>query len=147
MSELLDSLKTYADSDCLPMHMPGHKRRMGEMGNPFFIDITEIDGFDDLHNAKGILKEAQQRAANVYHSEETHYLINGSTAGVLSAVSALVSFGGKILLARNSHKSAYHAALLRGLKIHYLYPQSIEKWGINGEMWITYFRKNQISKR
>ena len=45
MSELLDSLKTYADSDCLPMHMPGHKRRMGEMGNPFFIDITEIDGF------------------------------------------------------------------------------------------------------
>ncbi len=134
MSELLDSLKTYADSDCLPMHMPGHKRRMGEMGNPFFIDITEIDGFDDLHNAKGILKEAQQRAANVYHSEETHYLINGSTAGVLSAVSALVSFGGKILLARNSHKSAYHAALLRGLKIHYLYPQSIEKWGINGEI-------------
>ncbi len=134
MSELLDSLKTYADSDCLPMHMPGHKRRMGEMGNPFFIDITEVDGFDDLHNAKGILKEAQQRAANVYHSEETHYLINGSTAGVLSAVSALVSFGGKILLARNSHKSAYHAALLRGLKIHYLYPQSIEKWGINGEI-------------
>lgn len=132
MSELLDSLKTYADSDYLPMHMPGHKRRMGEMGNPFFIDITEIDGFDDLHNAKGILKEAQKRAADIYHAEETYYLINGSTAGVLSAVSGSVSFGGKILLARNSHKSAYHAALLRGLTVHYLYPQSIDRWGING---------------
>ena len=55
MSELLKKLETYADSDYLPMHMPGHKRRMGDLGNPFFIDITEIDGFDDLHHAEGIL--------------------------------------------------------------------------------------------
>ena len=39
MSELLKKLETYADSDYLPMHMPGHKRRMGDLGNPFFIDI------------------------------------------------------------------------------------------------------------
>ena len=87
MSELLESLKKYADSDHLPMHMPGHKRRMGEMGNPFFIDLTEIDGFDDLHHAKGLLKRAQQRAADIYHAEETHYLVNGSTGGILAAVS------------------------------------------------------------
>lgn len=132
MSELLESLKRYADSDHLPMHMPGHKRRMGEMGNPFFIDITEIDGFDDLHHAQGLLKNAQARAAHVYQAEETHYLVNGSTAGILSAVSGCTTFGGKLLLARNSHKSAYHAALLRGLSVHYLYPQSTGAWGING---------------
>lgn len=53
MSELLKKLETYADSDYLPMHMPGHKRRMGDLGNPFFIDITEIDGFDDRIQPKG----------------------------------------------------------------------------------------------
>ena len=36
MSKLAEQLKTYADSDYLPMHMPGHKRRMGDLGNPVF---------------------------------------------------------------------------------------------------------------
>ena len=132
MSKLFEQLKTYADSDYLPMHMPGHKRRMGDLGNPFFIDITEIGGFDNLHHAEGILLDAQRRAADLYHSEETHYLINGSTAGILSAISGCVSFGGKILLARNSHKSAYHAVMLKGLQAEYLYPQSLNEMGING---------------
>lgn len=132
MNGLFEKLKEYADSDYLPMHMPGHKRRMGEIGNPFFIDITEIGGFDNLHHAEGILLEAQKRAARLYHSEETHYLINGSTAGILSAVSGCTSFGGKILLARNSHKSAYHGVFLRGLQSRYIYPQSTGKMGING---------------
>lgn len=132
MSKLFEQLKTYADSDYLPMHMPGHKRRMGDIGNPFFIDITEIGGFDNLHHAEGILLEAQKRAADLYHSEETHYLINGSTAGILSAISGCTSFGGKILLARNSHKSAYHAVMLKGLCVEYLYPQSLDEMGING---------------
>lgn len=134
MNELLDSLKKYADSDHLPMHMPGHKRRMGEMKNPFFIDITEIDGFDDLHHAQDLLKRVQKKAADLYHAEETHYLINGSTAGILSAVSGCTSFGGRLLMARNCHKSVYHGALLRGLSVSYLYPQSTGEWGINGEI-------------
>lgn len=138
MGELLESLQNYADSDYLPMHMPGHKRRMHDMGtagNPYFIDITEIEGFDDLHHAKGILQKAQQRAADLYHSEETHYLVNGSTAGILSAVSGCTDFGGKILAARNSHKSVYHAILLRGLQTEYLYPQSMGNMGINGAVF------------
>lgn len=132
MSELFERLKKYADSDYLPMHMPGHKRRMGGVGNPFFVDITEIGGFDNLHHAEGILLEAQKRAAKLYHSEETHYLINGSTGGILSAISGCTRSGGKILLARNSHKSAYHAVMLRGLHVKYLYPQSLGDMGING---------------
>lgn len=132
MSELYKKLKTYADSDSLPMHMPGHKRRMGEIGNPFFIDVTEIDGFDDLHHAQGILKKTQERAAKLYGSSETHYLVNGSTAGILSAVSGCTSWGGEILIARNSHKSVYHGAFLKGLHINYIYPQSTGNMGING---------------
>ena len=63
MSELLKKLETYADSDYLPMHMPGHKRQIKDFGNPFEIDITEIHGFDNLHHAEGVLKEAQERLA------------------------------------------------------------------------------------
>ena len=134
MSELVKTLRNYADSDYLPMHMPGHKRRLGagEIGDPFFIDITEIEGTDNLHHAEGVLKYVQEQAAELYHSEETHYLVNGSTCGILTAISGCVSRGGTILLARNSHKSAYHGVMLRDLNVKYLYPQSTGDLGING---------------
>ena len=51
MGELTKKLKAYADSDLIPMHMPGHKRRLGELGNPYFLDMTEVEGLDDLHHA------------------------------------------------------------------------------------------------
>ena len=132
MGGLYDLLKKYAASDQLPMHMPGHKRRGGRIRDPYAIDITEIHGFDNLHRAEGILLEAQRRAANLYHSEETHYLINGSTAGILAAVSGCTDFGGRLLMARNCHRSVYHGVLLRGLEAVYLYPHSADCMGING---------------
>ena len=131
---LYRKLRAYGASDFYAFHMPGHKRLMGEFENPFQIDITEIDGFDDLHHpeANGVLSEAQSRAARVFGAEETHFLVNGSTAGILSAISGCTKYGGTILMARNCHRSAYHGAELRGSKTVYLYPQYIPELGING---------------
>ena len=89
---------------------------------PFAIDITEIDGFDDLHHAGGILKDAQERAARVYHAGETHFLINGSSVGILSAVAGVTRRGDTVLVARNCHKSVYHAIEMFGLNPVYLMP-------------------------
>ena len=99
--DLYNALISYSDSDAYPFHMPGHKRRLGSMPDPFSFDITEIDGFDNLHHAAGILARAQERAAQLYSSSETHFLVNGSTAGILSAISACVPAGGLLLMARN----------------------------------------------
>ncbi len=129
---LYDKLLQYQSSEMYPFHMPGHKRRKDDFANPFLIDITEIEGFDNLHHAEGILKDAQDRAAALYHSEETYFLVNGSTCGILAAVLACMTRGGKILMARNCHKAAYHAAYLRGLDIEYLYPEKEDIFGING---------------
>lgn len=68
---LAESLAAYADSDYYPFHMPGHKRRLTEMLPDFpealqraaRLDITEIDGFDNLHDPEGILKDAEEKAA------------------------------------------------------------------------------------
>ena len=132
MTTLYDALLAYGKSDVYPFHMPGHKRQVEDFENPFLIDITEIDGFDNLHHPEGILKEAQERAAEVYGSRSTYFLVNGSTCGILSAVSALVRPGGEIGLARNCHKASYHACYLGDLVIHSLYPQWEPKFGING---------------
>ena len=107
-----------------PFHMPGHKRRLeGDILSDISrIDITEIDGFDNLHDPQGIIREAQERASELYGAQESFFLINGSTCGILSAVAACVPRGGWLMMARNCHKSVYHAALLGGLKTAYLYP-------------------------
>ncbi len=132
MRKLYEQLKQYGESDVYPYHMPGHKRHAwGQLPEEIArIDITEIDGFDNLHQAEGILQELQERAAVLYGAEESFYLINGSSCGILSAVSAALPQGGHLLMARNCHKSAYHAAYLRNLTISYLYPWLIEEYDI-----------------
>ncbi len=134
---LLERLKGYGRSDFYPFHMPGHKRQWEEsfcekFTNPFSVDITEIDGFDNLHHPQGILKESMDWAANVYKSDRTYYLVNGSSCGILSAISGTVSRGGTILMSRNCHKSAFHGVFLNNLRAEYIYPQLIEEFGLQG---------------
>lgn len=131
---LYDHLVQYSSSGYYPMHMPGHKRNSDflSMQNPYTLDITEIEGFDNLHHPEGILDEGMQRAADLYGSEHTDYLVGGSTAGILAGIAACTKKGDKILVARNSHKSVYHAIYLNDLIPIYLYPQRESVFGING---------------
>lgn len=133
MEHLYDKLKKYAEMDYYPYHMPGHKRRMyGDMPRQIVeLDITEIDGFDNLHQPKEMIQDLQKKAAELYGADESFYLVGGSTSGILSAVSAALPDGGHILMARNCHKSAYHAVYLRNLTVSYLYPTVMEEYDIN----------------
>lgn len=125
---LYEKLDAYGKSDYYAFHMPGHKRNVNYMEEnlPFGIDITEIEGFDDLHHCEGILKDAQTRAASVYGAEETHFLVNGSTVGILSALAGCTRRGDEVLIARNCHKSVYHAVEIFGMKPVYIYPKKQE---------------------
>ena len=136
MERLYDKLKAYSESDFYAFHMPGHKRNKTLLGIelPYDLDITEIDGFDDLHHADGILKEEQERAARVFGAEESHFLVNGSTAGILSAVMGCTHRGDKILVARHCHKSIYHAIYMNGLVPRYVYPEFDISMHMNGEI-------------
>lgn len=103
--------------------MPGHKR------NPKFsitgsdIDVTEIDGLDNLHNPKDILLEVEQALQSIYKSEKSFMLVNGSTVGILAAIFSVCDDGDKIIIARNCHKSVYNACMLRHLRVVYLEPE------------------------
>ena len=49
------------------------RRRYPRLAGAAKLDITEIEGFDDLHAPKGILLEAQERAAAVFGADETFF--------------------------------------------------------------------------
>ena len=136
MASLYDKLIEYNKSDYYGFHMPGHKRNEKMFGTrlPYGIDITEIDGFDDLHHAETLIKDQEERAARLYKAEETHFLVNGSTVGILSDILGVTNRGDKILVARNCHKSVYNAMELNGLRPIYIYPEYEKDLQINGEV-------------
>lgn len=140
---LFEYLKEYSDSDFYPFHMPGHKRNAesGFLGEMYRYDFTEIEGFDNLHQPESIIRDAQMRAAELYHSEETYFLVNGSTAGLLSAVSAIAHRAGKLIIARNCHKAVYHAAFLNHMELYYVYPEVIKDYDLAGEITVSALEK------
>lgn len=137
---LFRTLSDFADSGAVPMHMPGHKRN--DLGIDFLerlgarYDITEIEGFDDLHHPKGILKEAMARAAELWGSDRCFFLVNGSTVGILAGIRAVQKCTGcgKIIMARNCHRSVYNAVELLKLEPEYIEPKVIRDFGFCGSI-------------
>lgn len=133
MTRLYDRLAMYSRGDYYPMHMPGHKRNKAllSMVNPYEIDITEIPGFDNLHEPQGILLELSNRISSLYKAEKSYPLINGSTGGILAGISAATNRGDAILVGRNCHKSVYNGIALKELTPIYLYPEYSTELSIN----------------
>ena len=109
--------------------MPGHKQRLSGM-HPLAADllgeaavradVSEMGGFDYLHAPQGAIATAQARASEVFGAERTFFLVNGSTGGNLSAVTAFAGDGDRVLMLRGSHRSVYTATALSGATPHYL---------------------------
>ncbi len=129
---LLKKLTEYSNT-VIPFHMPGHKRAFKKSPIPYSIDITEVNGFDNLHDMKGVLKDTAKLAEKIYGSIESFPLVNGSTCGILAGIYSLTRCNKNILIARNCHKSVYNAAEILGLNIHYVMPEICD-YGIFGKI-------------
>lgn len=134
---ILSGLTAYNTEGCYPWHMPGHKRRLNTIfpdivENPFSIDVTEVGDLDEFHDPHGIISEALNRAAEVYGSHKSYYLVNGSTCGIMAALSAVCRPGDKLIVARNCHKSVYNAIRLLQLRPIYIMPEWNEELGMFG---------------
>ncbi|MBQ8188346.1 MAG: aminotransferase class I/II-fold pyridoxal phosphate-dependent enzyme [Lachnospiraceae bacterium] len=131
MDKINETLNQIESGDLYPFHMPGHKRQMTQTiwKSVYSRDITEIDGCDNLHHAEGIIKEEQQYAAQLFGAEESYYLVNGSSCGVLAAICTVTEQQPmtKVLMCRNAHKSAYNGLMLSGAWADYLYPQKLKE--------------------
>ncbi len=121
--KLLEKLKNYKKKNVVSLHMPGHKGKKICKDLPYDLDITEIDGFDNLQNPKGILKDCLERASKVFSSYKTFYSINGGTCGCLSALATYCDLGDKIIVATNCHKSIYNFIEMFDLKAVYVTPK------------------------
>lgn len=77
LTPVWDFVRTYAKSNTVRFHMPGHKGRSILGCEPF--DLTEIAGADSLYEADGILTESEQTAAALFGAGCTLYSTEGSS--------------------------------------------------------------------
>ncbi len=137
-SDIFDLIGEYASSGALPMHMPGHKRNaamapyLEKLGAAY--DITEIDGFDNLHDAGGALRGAMLRASRLWGCRRSFFLVNGSTCGILAAVCAHAKRGDKVIAARNCHMSVYNALELSGAEPFFVAPPYERELGLHASL-------------
>lgn len=114
-----------ARRDWTGFHMPGHgygrafprnfRRSLARM------DVTEVPGMDDLNHPTGLLQEAQERLAALMCADRSFFLVNGSSIGILSMMTALCRPGDTLIVPRASHRAVYHGLVLGGISPVYLY--------------------------
>ncbi|WCK54610.1 aminotransferase class I/II-fold pyridoxal phosphate-dependent enzyme [Aneurinibacillus sp. Ricciae_BoGa-3] len=134
---LYEALELYKQKQNVSLHVPGHKD--GEVFEPesqalfapvLAIDATEVEGLDDLHHPSGVIREAQQLAADAFGADETFFLIGGSTVGNLAAALTICSPGDTVLVQRNAHKSVFNGLLLAGSRPVYITPDTEKETGV-----------------
>lgn len=128
-------LREYAKQDINVFHMPGHKLSRGipqELSSDVLqLDVTEVEGTDNLHYPEGIIKQAQELAAKAFGADRTFFLVNGSTCGIQAAIMSVCARGQKIIIGRDSHKSVVSGLILSGAEPVFVYPEYNCEFGIS----------------
>ena len=139
---LLDAIVDYTTNRPVYFKIPGHRYEKGISprwrqwtGDGIFrFDLTEAEGLDDLHEPEGVIREAQELAAEVFQAKKTYFLVNGTTCGNEAMVLASVKEGEKIMVARNAHKSVLMGLTLSGAVPVYLMPKQDPVTGLWGSL-------------
>ncbi|MBQ4105828.1 MAG: aminotransferase class V-fold PLP-dependent enzyme [Clostridia bacterium] len=128
---ICDFVKSYADSDALRLHMPGHKGK-SILGTEH-LDITEIQGADSLYEAKGIIRESEQNASRLFGCD-TYYSTEGSSLCIRAMLCLLHMYAEAesrkplILAGRNAHKTFLSACALLDFDVNWLYPADTDSY-------------------
>ena len=117
-------VRAYASSNPARFHMPGHKGA-GPLGCEA-LDITELDGADDLYAPTGIIAESERNASRLFGAR-TYYSAEGSSLAIRAMLRLALDApdpGGKrplVLAGRNAHRAFLSAAALLDFEVEWLH--------------------------
>lgn len=136
---LFSGLVEHAKRNPVQFHIPGHKKGAGIdpefrnfIGdNALSIDLINIGPLDDLHQPKGIIKKAQELAAEAFGADHTFFSVQGTSGAIMTMVMAVCGPDDKIIVPRNVHKSVMSAIVFSGAIPVFIHPEIDEQLGIS----------------
>ena len=134
---IYEALKAYKDKRIVSFDVPGHKQGRGNRDLTGFlgeaclsVDVNSMKPLDNLSNPVGVIKEAEELAADAFGAANVFFMVNGTSSAVQAMVLSSVGRGDKIIMPRNVHRSAINALILSGAIPVYVNP------GINARLGI-----------
>jgi arginine decarboxylase len=141
-----DALKNYVWMAKDQWHTPGHSSGESLRGSPWVNDFYEFMGehvfdadlsvsvpmLDSLMEPRGVIAEAQAKAAKAFGARRTFFATNGTSTANKVIFQTLLAPGEKLLLDRNCHKSVHHGVVLSGANPVYLDSALNRKYGLYG---------------
>lgn len=135
---LFSHLVEHSRARPLQFHIPGHKCGRGMdpefrafMGDDALsIDLINIAPLDDFHRPRGIIREAEELAAEAFGAEHTFFSVQGTSGAIMAMVMAVCQPGEKMIVPRNVHRSVISALMLSGAVPVFLQPEIDRQMGI-----------------
>ncbi|MBD8068455.1 aminotransferase class I/II-fold pyridoxal phosphate-dependent enzyme [Bacillus sp. PS06] len=136
---LFTGLVEHAKKNPVQFHIPGHKKGSGIdpefrefIGdNALSIDLINIGPLDDLHQPKGMIKQAQELAAEAFGADHTFFSVQGTSGAIMTMVMTVCGPGDKIIVPRNVHKSVMSAIVFSGATPIFIHPDIDNELGIS----------------
>ncbi|MFL6555846.1 MAG: aminotransferase class I/II-fold pyridoxal phosphate-dependent enzyme, partial [Bacillus sp. (in: firmicutes)] len=136
---LFSGLLAHSKKNPIQFHIPGHKKGAGIdpefrnfIGdNALSIDLINIGPLDDLHQPKGIIKQAQDLAAEAFGADRTFFSVQGTSGAIIAMIMAVCGPDDKIIVPRNVHKSIMSAIVFSGAIPVFIQPEIDKELGIS----------------
>ncbi|WP_096199194.1 aminotransferase class I/II-fold pyridoxal phosphate-dependent enzyme [Bacillus sp. FJAT-45350] len=139
LTPLFTGVVEHAKKNPIQFHIPGHKKGQGMdpsfrnfIGeNALSIDLINIGPLDDLHHPHGIIKEAQELAAEAFGADHTFFSVQGTSGAIMTMIMSVCGPGDKIIVPRNVHKSIMSAIIFSGATPIFIHPEIDKDLGIS----------------
>lgn len=140
---IVEALINSYEKQSYHFHIPGHTRGQGVynqfkefMGDKFFkCDMTdEFDGIGTLNPPSGPIKRAEELCAELFNTQKSLFLLNGSTVGNIAIAMALSLQGKKVIINRNCHRSVLTGLIVSGAEPLWVIPEKLDEWSLWGRI-------------
>lgn len=134
----VDAAMRYRATGYTPFHTPGHKLGKGApaklrefMGDTALgVDLAMAGAVEDTRESTGLIRLAEDYAAEAWGSDRAWFLVNGSSSGVHALLLALGGPGETVIVPRNAHKSLLAGLIFTGSMPLYMEPAIDPWWGL-----------------
>lgn len=127
---LLDAWFRFQEERPTPFTIPGHKQRIDLVGDVVAGDVPLYAGLDTMKLSRGVLAEAESRAARLWGADVCRFSTGGSTHANQAVALAVAGDGDEVIVSRTLHRSLLLGLVLAGLTPVWVRPEVDPRTGL-----------------
>ncbi|MCE5201667.1 MAG: aminotransferase class I/II-fold pyridoxal phosphate-dependent enzyme [Synergistaceae bacterium] len=145
---IYDAMQQYIKNRIVSFDVPGHKQGKGHKAlvdafgeKCVSMDLNSSKPLDNLTHPTGVIRRAEELAAEAFRASHAFLILNGTTAAVQNMIFCSCRQNDRIIMPRNVHKSVINAMVICGAIPVYVNPGVNPDFGISLGMSVEDVRR------